>query len=306
MGLITTLLSTVVGYRFTFMTPAAFVRRPSRWIRELARKEGETGGVFSAAPNFAFEHAALRGLPKDGEPPLDLSNVKAILNGSEPVSAASIRKFNDAFGPYGFQEKAIKPSYGLAEATLFVSTTPMEEPPTIIHVDREALNTGPVRRSGRRCAERRRAGLRRQDRCQRVGDHRRPRNRHRIARRADRRGLAARQQHGRRLLEPRSRRPTRRSGTSSSRAPTRHAPRVLPTTGRGCAPVTTAPTTTITSTSPAGSRIWSSSTDVTTTRRISSTRRRNPAGPCARATWPPSRCRPTSCPPRFSTTRTPG
>jgi fatty acid CoA ligase FadD32 len=142
MGLITTLLSTVVGYRFTFMTPAAFVRRPSRWIRELARKEGETGGVFSAAPNFAFEHAALRGLPKEGEPPLDLSNVKAILNGSEPVSAASIRKFNDAFGPYGFQEKAIKPSYGLAEATLFVSTTPMDEAPTIINVDREALNTG--------------------------------------------------------------------------------------------------------------------------------------------------------------------
>ncbi len=142
MGLITTLLSTVVGYRFTFMTPAAFVRRPSRWIRELARKEGETGGVFSAAPNFAFEHAALRGLPKEGEPPLDLSNVKAILNGSEPVSAASIRKFNDAFGPYGFQEKAIKPSYGLAEATLFVSTTPMDEEPRIVYVDREELNTG--------------------------------------------------------------------------------------------------------------------------------------------------------------------
>jgi fatty acid CoA ligase FadD32 len=140
MGLITALLSTVVGYRFTFMTPAAFVRRPSRWIRELARKEGDTGGAISAAPNFAFEHAALRGLPKDGEPPLDLSNVKAILNGSEPVSAASLRKFNAAFAPYGFQEKAIKPSYGLAEATLFVSTTPMDEEPKIVHVDREALN----------------------------------------------------------------------------------------------------------------------------------------------------------------------
>jgi fatty acid CoA ligase FadD32 len=140
MGLITALLSTVVGYRFTFMTPAAFVRRPSRWIRELARKEGDTGGAISAAPNFAFEHAALRGLPKDGEPPLDLSNVKAILNGSEPVSAASLRKFNEAFAPYGFQEKAIKPSYGLAEATLFVSTTPMDEEPKIVHVDREALN----------------------------------------------------------------------------------------------------------------------------------------------------------------------
>ena len=38
-----------------------------------------------------------------------------------------MRRFNEAFGPYGFKPKAIKPSYGLAEATLFVSTTPMGE-----------------------------------------------------------------------------------------------------------------------------------------------------------------------------------
>lgn len=142
MGLVTILLSSVLGQQFTFMSPAAFVRRPHRWIRELARKEGETGEVYSAAPNFAFEHAAARGLPKEGDPPLDLSNVKAILNGSEPVSAASLRRFNEAFAPYGFREEAIKPSYGLAEATLFVSTTPPEEGPRIIYVDREELNNG--------------------------------------------------------------------------------------------------------------------------------------------------------------------
>ncbi len=142
MGLITALCAPVLGQSFTFMTPAAFVRRPGRWIRELARKPGETGGVFSAAPNFAFEHAAMRGLPRDDEPPLDLSNVKGILNGSEPVSPASMRKFLEAFAPYGLKETAIKPSYGLAEATLFVSTTPMDEKPTIIHVDRDALNKG--------------------------------------------------------------------------------------------------------------------------------------------------------------------
>jgi len=142
MGLITALLSSVLGQSFTFMTPAAFVRRPGRWIRELARKPGETGGVFSAAPNFAFEHAAVRGLPRDDEPPLDLSNVKGILNGSEPVSPASMRKFLDAFAPYGLKETAIKPSYGLAEATLFVSTTPKDEKPTVIHVDRDQLNNG--------------------------------------------------------------------------------------------------------------------------------------------------------------------
>ena len=142
MGLITALLAPMVGYYFTFMTPAAFVRRPGRWIREMARKPGDTGGVISVAPNFAFDHAAARGLPKDGEPPLDLSNVKAILNGSEPISAATVRRFNDAFGPYGFKPEAIKPSYGLAEATLFVSTTPVGDLPKIVSVDRDALNTG--------------------------------------------------------------------------------------------------------------------------------------------------------------------
>ncbi|WP_299562961.1 AMP-binding protein, partial [uncultured Mycolicibacterium sp.] len=142
MGLIAVMLSPMIGHYVTFMTPAAFVRRPGRWIRELARKEGETGGSYSVAPNFAFDHAAARGVPRDGEPPLDLSNVKAILNGSEPISAATVRRFNEAFGPFGFKPQAIKPSYGLAEATLFVSTTPIDAEPKITYVDRDELNRG--------------------------------------------------------------------------------------------------------------------------------------------------------------------
>jgi len=142
MGLITAMISPLIGHYFTFMTPAAFVRRPIRWMREIARHPGDTGGTISVAPNFAFDHAAARGVPKEGEEPLDLSNVKAILNGSEPISAATVRRFNDAFGPFGFPPKAIKPSYGLAEATLFVSTTPSSEEPTIISVDRDELNSG--------------------------------------------------------------------------------------------------------------------------------------------------------------------
>ncbi|BBX67777.1 long-chain-fatty-acid--AMP ligase FadD32 [Mycolicibacterium psychrotolerans] len=140
MGLITVLLSPMLGHYITFMTPAAFVRRPGRWIREMARKEGDTGGTISVAPNFAFDHAAARGVPKEGEPAIDLSNIKCILNGSEPISAATVNRFNEAFGPFGFKPQAIKPSYGLAEATLFVSTTPMNAEPRIIHVDRDELN----------------------------------------------------------------------------------------------------------------------------------------------------------------------
>jgi fatty acid CoA ligase FadD32 len=142
MGLITIMLGPMLGQHNTFMTPAAFVRRPSRWLRALAGVDGDDGPTYSLAPNFAFEHAALRGLPRDDEPPLDLSNVKALLNGSEPISVASMRKFTDAFAPYGMDTNVIKPCYGLAEATLFVSITPMTEGPTVVHVDRDALNNG--------------------------------------------------------------------------------------------------------------------------------------------------------------------
>jgi fatty acid CoA ligase FadD32 len=139
MGLITIMLPSIIGRYVTFMTPAAFVRRPIRWLRAIGVKDDEQGPSISAAPNFAFEHAARRGLPKEGEPELDLSNVRCILNGSEPVSQASMRKFTDALAPYGLKPTVIKPSYGMAEATLFVSTTEPDSPPVIINVDRDEL-----------------------------------------------------------------------------------------------------------------------------------------------------------------------
>ena len=61
MGLVTALVAPMIGHYMTFMTPAAFVRRPGRWIREMARKPDDFGGVISVAPNFAFDHAAARG-----------------------------------------------------------------------------------------------------------------------------------------------------------------------------------------------------------------------------------------------------
>ncbi|GED96337.1 long-chain-fatty-acid--AMP ligase FadD32 [Gordonia crocea] len=140
MGLITVILPALGGRYITIMSPQAFVRRPGRWIKELAA-HSDGAGTFAAAPNFAFEHAAARGLPKDGEE-LDLSNVIGLINGSEPVTVSSMKKFNDAFGPYGLPKTAIKPCYGMAEATLFVSATARENEAKIIYVDREDLNAG--------------------------------------------------------------------------------------------------------------------------------------------------------------------
>ncbi|RVW02161.1 long-chain-fatty-acid--AMP ligase FadD32 [Rhodococcus xishaensis] len=140
MGLLTVILPALGGQYITIMSPRAFVQRPHRWIRELAAIS-DGAGTYAAAPNFAFEHAAVRGLPKNGEH-LDLSNVIGLINGSEPVTVSSMRKFNDAFAPYGLPKTAIKPSYGMAEATLFVSTTHPDEEAKVVYVDRDQLNAG--------------------------------------------------------------------------------------------------------------------------------------------------------------------
>ncbi|WP_225731960.1 MULTISPECIES: long-chain-fatty-acid--AMP ligase FadD32 [unclassified Nocardia] len=140
MGLLTVILPAVGGKYITIMSPSAFVRRPYRWIKELAAVS-DGAGTFAAAPNFAFEHAAARGLPKPGES-LDLSNVIGLINGSEPVTTSSMKKFNEAFAPYGLPKTAIKPCYGMAEATLFVSATKAEDEAKVTYVDRVELNAG--------------------------------------------------------------------------------------------------------------------------------------------------------------------
>ncbi|HXB85184.1 fatty acyl-AMP ligase [Mycobacterium sp.] len=140
MGLLMIVCVAVFGTQVTLMSPIAFVRRPHRWIRQLAA-ESRHGRTFAAAPNFAFDLAVDRGLPDAGED-LDLSNVVSLINGSEPVSIYSIAKFNAAFAPYGLPSTAVKPSYGMAEATLFVSTIAPAAGATLVYLDRDQLGVG--------------------------------------------------------------------------------------------------------------------------------------------------------------------
>ncbi|HYB38760.1 MAG TPA: fatty acyl-AMP ligase [Mycobacterium sp.] len=129
----------VYGGHSTLMSPTAFIRRPQRWIHALAT-ESRHGRVVTAAPNFAYEWTAQRGLPAQGED-VDLSNVVMII-GSEPVSVDAITTFNETFAPYGLPRTAIKPSYGMAEATLFVSTIDPIAQAAVVYLDREQLGAG--------------------------------------------------------------------------------------------------------------------------------------------------------------------
>jgi fatty-acyl-CoA synthase len=129
----------VYGGHSTLMSPTAFLRRPQRWIRALS-SESRHGRVVTAAPNFAYEWTAQRGLPDPGEN-IDLGNVVLII-GSEPVSIEAIGAFTAAFAPYGLPPTAFKPSYGIAEATLFVATIAPDAEPSVVHLDRGQLAAG--------------------------------------------------------------------------------------------------------------------------------------------------------------------
>ncbi len=129
----------VYGGHSTLMSPTAFVRRPQRWIQALSAGS-RAGRVVTAAPNFAYEWTAQRGLPAQGDD-IDLRNVVMII-GSEPVSIDAIRTFTKAFAPYGLPRTAFKPSYGIAEGTLFVATIAPGAEVTVVYFDREQLGAG--------------------------------------------------------------------------------------------------------------------------------------------------------------------
>jgi acyl-CoA synthetase (AMP-forming)/AMP-acid ligase II len=143
MGLMMIMFTAFFGSHATLMDPMAFLRRPYRWIKQLGI-ESTYGRTFAAAPNFAFELTSERGLPPAGveAESLDLSNLVCILNGSEPVTMPAIEKFTKAFAPYGLPANAVKPSYGMAEATLSVASISQDAAASAIFLDREQLGEG--------------------------------------------------------------------------------------------------------------------------------------------------------------------
>jgi acyl-CoA synthetase (AMP-forming)/AMP-acid ligase II len=65
-----------------------------------------------------------------------------LLNGSEPVTMSAIEQFTNAFAPYGLPATVVKPSYGMAEATLSVASIASDAAASAIYLDREQLGAG--------------------------------------------------------------------------------------------------------------------------------------------------------------------
>jgi len=141
MGLLMTVAMPIAtGNRAVFIDPAAFLMRPVRWLRLAAGNPG----VISAAPNFAYEYCATR-IDEHDIASLDLSGVRALINGAEPVRPATLRKFASVFSRCGLPATALVPAYGLAEATLYVASAAGRTPARVLAWDREELALGRAR-----------------------------------------------------------------------------------------------------------------------------------------------------------------
>ena len=135
-GVILPLWAGVPAY---LMAPEAFIRRPMRWLEAISRYRG----THAAAPNFAYEMCARDGTPAQTAP-LDLSSWRAAVNGAEPVSLPTLRKFADSFAVHGFDNRALCAAYGLAEGTLKVCGWEGREPPRELWVAKSGLQEGRV------------------------------------------------------------------------------------------------------------------------------------------------------------------
>ena len=117
------------------MPPERFIVKPAGWLKLMS----EVGGTLSPAPNFAYDLCTSRG----GEiEDLRLDRWRVALNGSEPVHAPTLGRFFEKFAAAGFAPSSMMPVYGMAEATLAVTFSPVGRGAATLGVDRRTLEEG--------------------------------------------------------------------------------------------------------------------------------------------------------------------
>jgi acyl-CoA synthetase (AMP-forming)/AMP-acid ligase II len=109
------------GRRLALMPPERMVARPSRWLQACS----EIGATVTSAPNFALDLVVAH--PGAVPASVDLRPLKVLIVGSEPIMPGTLRRFGQAMTPLGFDEAALCPAYGMAEAAVAVTMVPPHE-----------------------------------------------------------------------------------------------------------------------------------------------------------------------------------
>ncbi len=122
------------GPRLYVMSPISFLVRPATWLWTMHKYRA----TFSGGPNFAFELCASR-IDEADLQGLDLSSLRFIVDGAEPISPQTLRRFNERFMRFGMDKGVVSPSYGLAENCVGLCFPPPGRGPLIDRIKRESL-----------------------------------------------------------------------------------------------------------------------------------------------------------------------
>ena len=137
MGLIGSwLFSLYYGLPITVLSPLDFLVRPERWLWALS----DSAGTLCPAPNFAFE-LCVRKIRDEAMEGVDLSKWRVAINAGEPVLAATLERFAERFGPWGFDRRSFMPFYGLAESSVALTYPPFWRGPVVDRIDRSAFES---------------------------------------------------------------------------------------------------------------------------------------------------------------------
>lgn len=119
------------------MLPLYFMKRPLKWLE----KANEYKCTIINSPNFGYEYF-FKAYSKAEEVTYDLSHIRVIFNGAEPISYVLCNEFLDALEKNGLRKNAFFPVYGLAEASLAVTFPDVNGNLEHVVVDRNYLNVG--------------------------------------------------------------------------------------------------------------------------------------------------------------------
>jgi fatty-acyl-CoA synthase len=117
MGLIGTMMGAFLSRtELVLLPPTDFLRRPALWLEMM----GKYRATVSVAPQFAY-NLCVRKVDPATLPGVDLSNLRVVLNGAEPIDARGVAAFQRQFRALGLRPGVVTPCYGLAEGTLAAS-----------------------------------------------------------------------------------------------------------------------------------------------------------------------------------------
>ncbi|QBJ97606.1 long-chain fatty acid--CoA ligase [Rhodococcus sp. ABRD24] len=126
-----------IGATTVHITPLDFLNSPLLWAELM----GKYRGTVTAAPNFAYSLLARR-LAQAPEREYDLSTMRCLLNGAEPVDPDTMIALAEAGARFGLDPMALAPTYGMAEVTLAVSVPEPGQGMVLDHVDPDLLESG--------------------------------------------------------------------------------------------------------------------------------------------------------------------